>query len=142
MYRPTQSYIEACKRYPVSIAAAVESANDRRQQLNADIDLFLKNGGKITIIESPKIQQKCNDTPSATVDDYLKTREFWAKRRHYDRVISKYNLKKTTIARSLGLDKNSIKNYLSGQTEPTIEARIKLEKAIDVLVKKAMEQQT
>lgn len=142
MQRPTQSYIETCKSYPVSIAAAIDSANERRKQLNADIELFLANGGKIAVIETSNVCKKSKDEPLQVVDDYLKTREIWAKRRHYDRLISKYNLKKTTLARNLGLDKNSMTNYLNGQTEPTIQARMLLENAIDALVKNAMEQQT
>lgn len=134
MQRPTQQYIETCKQFPISTATAVLVARDRRQELNADIEEFLKNGGKITVIEQPQIGKKPIEQMMNFNGD-PKVRQQWQSRKKYLELISKHQLSLMLLAGRLRINRQTLMDYLDGKISPAPHTISNIQVEIEIMVK-------
>jgi hypothetical protein len=139
MQRPTQQYIETCKQYPISTATALLVARDRREALNTDIENYLTNGGKITVIERPQVGRK----PIEQVMNFngdTKTRRTWQSREKYLDLMNKHQLSLMLLAGRLRINRQTLMDYLNGKISPAPHTTTNIQVEIEFMVKEKVAQ--
>lgn len=128
----TQAQIQTLNNFPVSTSTSVLLANERREQLNADIDAFLAAGGKITVINRPVIKPEPVEK-LFSFNGKPKEYDIWQNRAKYAVLVKKHNIKTKTIADMANISPTMVLRYLQCVTRPRLETIKKLESVIDQL---------
>jgi len=130
----TQYQIEISKNFPLSTQAALACANERRQELEADIQKFLDKGSKVQVISKPIV----NRQPIEKMVDFnggTKETSEWAELKRLSMLMKKHNLKQAHVARLAGINQPMLCNYLNGKINPRPPTRQKIESVINSLCK-------
>lgn len=132
----TQYQIEISKNFPLSTQAALACANERRQELEADIQKFLENGGKINEIKTTIVGRAPLETLTNFCGETKETSE-WLQRRKFLRLVEKNNLRFDVIGNLAGVSKQMMCKYFRGKINPRPEIRTKIENVINSLCNKS-----
>lgn len=126
----THTQIEISKGFPVSTGTALQEANERREQLNKDIEAFLAKGKKILVItpaSSSGIKKSFNGE---------KKRDDWLNRGKVKRLIKEHKISVKKLADESSVNYSSLVKYLNGNFCHFVDIAENIEKTLSKLIGK------